>query len=109
MTAYSRRVLSLFLSTAEIDDRKEVSPSHMNDADYLREHASERADERFGVKLTDRVHKALVKRIQSGDAVFIRRCNKWRTKYLVDLRGQRCFAIYDSKHSTIVTFIPTRG
>lgn len=68
-------------------------------------HAKRRAFERYGVQLNRKTYHAMVRMIQSGKALFIRRrSNRVSLFYLV--YQERAFkVVHDSKRHRIVTFL----
>jgi hypothetical protein len=68
----------------------------------LVQHAMQRAFERYGEHLNRVSYYALVKRIQNGDSVCIKRMSNDRSIHLVD--GMVC--VYSKRRHKIVTFLP---
>jgi len=68
----------------------------------LVQHAKQRAYERYGVSLNRTGYYAVVKRIQNGDSVCIKRMSNDRSIHLVD--GMVC--VYSKRRHKIVTFLP---
>ena len=68
----------------------------------LVQHAKQRAFERYGEHLNRAGYYVLVKMIQNGDSVCIKRVSNDRSIHLVDGK----VAVYSRRRHKIVTFLP---
>ena len=72
-------------------------------------HAKRRCWSRYGLELTSRQIKEIVRQVQEqDDAVFITRHSNTRTIWRVNYSGKRLIVVYDNKRQNIATFLPPR-
>lgn len=69
-------------------------------------HARLRAAERFGVGLTNQVHRDLVQEIQARKAQFVYKHSNRVTVWELEFAGQQAVVAYDKSRKTVVTLIP---
>ena len=72
---------------------------------YFRQHAIDRALERYGVELSLLDYELLNLSIVRGQATFIARQDSRRKFFLVDHPGTKMKAVYDNVHHQIITFV----
>ena len=69
-------------------------------------HARQRASERFGVDLSLKACKAIVKQIKSGKAVWLSDDENGRKTYLVSYGDTDMRVVYDPSISEMITVLP---
>ena len=74
----------------------------------LRAHARRRALERYGIELTREKQNAIVRAIQKGQGLFLRRQSLRVTEWNVAFEGKELRVIYDGKRKTLITCLPPR-
>lgn len=81
----------------------------MTQSKARRVHVNRRAQERYGVTMTDRIYEKLLANIQEGKfyRCAVNRFNGCES-YLIKLRGQKAIAVYDPKRMELVTFLYCR-
>lgn len=75
----------------------------------LRIHAARRANERLGVKLTERRLLWLGEQIQRGKMEFVGRVSRRRTLWRTKLDGVEAVLAYDKVRHTVATITPSDG
>ena len=73
---------------------------------HLRSHAITRAKQRYGLLLSRKDIEEVNRMIRNGEAEFIQRESRTRTRWAVTFRGLRMVAIYNSDHNCVATFLP---
>lgn len=71
-----------------------------------RNHARIRALQRFGIRYGNDMRNCLVRKIQSGDAIFLERNSLRCGNFAVNYQRQWYPVVYDNKRKEIVTFLP---
>jgi hypothetical protein len=74
----------------------------------MREHAKQRAKQRYGVEIYGPVRKEIIDMIKNGQAKFISRLSRTRTLFSVVLNDKTTFVIYSAAIHDIVTFLPNK-
>lgn len=69
-------------------------------------HAKRRAAERYGLNMIQRLHRQIVQQIQAGQATPQGRLTNTRTRFEVEVEGQRPRVIYDRVQKNLVTILP---
>ena len=69
-------------------------------------HAKRRAFERYGLTVNKEMSKNIVRRIQSGEALFIGKKSRRVSNFSVIVGGVECIVGYDSSRKNICTFLP---
>lgn len=69
-------------------------------------HARQRASERFGVDLSLKACKQIVKQIKAGKAVILAYLDNDRKQYLVNYEGTDMRVIYDPNVQELITVLP---
>jgi len=78
-----------------------------NSARHNKEHAVERAQERYGIQLSNKKRKTIAILIEDGKGNFLGRGNMAQRKiYGLSIDGQRLKVVYDHYTRRIVTFLP---
>lgn len=74
----------------------------------MRQHAKERAIERFGIELQGSTRDRMIRDIQSGRAVPVNKISKRVTVFLLEFAGQPCKVLYDCHRKEIATVMDVR-
>ena len=72
-------------------------------------HVRRRAQQRYDIDLTVEKQKEIVRSIQKGQDLFLRRQSLRITEREVQFEGRTLRVIYDSKRNTLVTCLPLLG
>ena len=68
-------------------------------------HAKKRCEERFGITLTNKQIRQIVRDIQSGKAEYLGATSKYRTIFRVKLLDFTVKVVYSKKKKTLITVI----
>lgn len=74
--------------------------------DCQRIHAKRRALQRFGVVLDDAKQEQIIKRIQKGDAIFLRRDSIRVAVFAIRFEGTLLKVVYDAQRKTLASVLP---
>lgn len=83
----------------------------MSKAAFHRQHAKQRASERYGVSLTKEALREMVSLIQRQkfpEVKFLRKHSVRVTEWSVDWNGTRFRVLYDKHRKTIATVLPPK-
>lgn len=69
-------------------------------------HARQSFNDRYGIALTDHLHKQFVRDIQTGKAFFLERQSHRVSVFSITHEGRRIPVIYDGDRKQIVTALP---
>ncbi len=69
-------------------------------------HAKQRCRQRYGMALHKDLACRIVKAIQTGGSVFVRRTSSHRTIQEVQMPEGRFQVVYDSQRKALITFLP---
>lgn len=69
-------------------------------------HVRKRALNRWGILLHQDAQAAIARKIEEGDAQFVRETDNAKRVYLVDYEGQRLPVVYDRQRKQLVTVLP---
>lgn len=71
-------------------------------------HASRRLEQRYGIDGFSGISEA-IRKIQSGEAEFIKRHSLRVTIWAIQMDNQEVIAVYDKQRKMIMTFLPDRS
>lgn len=71
-----------------------------------RQHASRRAQERYGQALGRRAQARIIEAIQRGDSTIAWRTSLRASVHDVNIEGMTYRVVYDAKRKTIASFLP---
>jgi hypothetical protein len=83
-----------------------MSDRKKNDAIHYKAHCLKRAEERYGIKLSNGDRKKLTLLIEKGDCNFLGKGAPHRKIYGVSYKGIRFKIVYDHYDRRIITFLP---
>lgn len=73
---------------------------------HLLRHASQRANERYGLQLTRNDHEAICRIIREGHAIVLEKQSNTKTKYALEYKGQWLAVVYSKKLKCLYTCLP---
>ena len=71
-----------------------------------REHARERARQRYGIGLTKALRRELLQMIRSGQSLKALQLTHTRAAHLLEVRGTQIAVVYSKRVKDIVTVLP---
>ena len=76
--------------------------------DWKKQHAKNRAHERYDIKLNRHSYKALVEKIQKRDGIRIAQRSLIKDLWLITHEGVPMYAVYNYERKLIETFLPQK-